>query len=349
MIQARVKGATVARVLASLLAALLLWTVLPPPRAEAGLSRAGRVDEGTGFPVWMEDGNGLRLEPCLDRSHCSVPPPDAGRAPSTPGNIGDRVTYWSATATMATNDGGSASLALTTGGGFLPRSEPADGAQQVVNSIRIRVDNLQPGATYEVTHPYGVETFTDVDGGARGIDYTEEVGCLAAPCGDFATALNGRVGPWLVWDAAKGGPPAGYVGDPSTNHEVTGSPMTDADGNPQDYFKIEGPNVGGPGVDVVRKDLFSVEGKVSGLAAFASPGGGQQAAGQLVSLAASDPRAEIFYTTNGETPAPDSTPYTKPFRLEETTTVKFLALGPAGQKGERERSPVFTRTYEVEE
>lgn len=349
MIQARVKGATVARVLASLLAALLLWTVLPSPRAEAGLSKAGRVDEGTGFPVWMEDENGLRLEPCLDRLRCSVPPPDAGRAPSTPGNIGDRVTYWSATATVATNDGGSASLALTTSGGFLPRSEPADGAQQVVNSIRIRVDNLQPGATYEVTHPYGVETFTDVDGGARGIDFTEDVGCLAAPCGDFATALNGRVGPWLVWDPAKGGPPAGYVGDPSKNHEVTGSPMTDADGNPQNYFKIEGPNVGGPGEDVVRTDLFSVEGRVSGLAAFATPEDGQQAAGQLVSLVASDPRAEIFYTTNGETPTPQSPPYTKPFRLEETTTVKYLALGPAGPKGERERSPVFTRTYEVVE
>ena len=125
--------------------------------------------------------------------------------------------------------------------------------------------------------------------------------------------------------------------------------MTDADGTPQDYFKIEGPNVGGPGEDVVRTDLFSVEGKVSGLAAFASPGGGQQAAGQPVSLAASDPRAEIFYTTNGETPTPDSTPYTKPFRLEETTTVKFLALGPAGPKGERERSPVFTRAYDIEE
>jgi hypothetical protein len=38
--------------------------------------------------------------------------------------------------------------------------------------------------------------------------------------------------------------------------------MTDPDGAPQDYFKIEGPNVGGPGVDVVRTDLFKVEGAV---------------------------------------------------------------------------------------
>lgn len=349
MTHARAKGETVARVLASLLAALLLWTVLPASRAEAGLSQAGRVDEGTGFPIWMEDGNGLRLAPCLTRPNCSEPSPDASRPPSTPGNIGNRATYWSATATMATNDGGSASLVLSTRGGFLPNDKPTDDAQQVVNIIRIRADNLQPGATYEVTHPYGVETFTAVDSGARGIDFTEDVGCLMAPCGDFATALNGRVGPWLVWDAAKGEPPAGYVGDPSRTHEVTGSPMTDEDGNPQNYFKIEGPNVGGPGANVVRTDLFSVEGKVSGLAAFASLEGGQYGQGQLVSLEASDPQAEIFYTTDGETPTPESTPYAGPLRLEETTTLKFLAVGPAGPAGERERSSVFARTYEIEE
>ena len=349
MIHAGVKGKTVARVLAPLLAVMMLWTVLLAPRAEASLSRAGQVDEGTGFPIWMEDENGLRLAPCFARPNCSGPPPDEGRPPSTPGNIGDRVTYWSATATVATNAGGSASLALSTRGGFLPHAGPVDGAQQVANSIRIRVDNLQPGETYAVTHPYGVETFTDVESEARGIDFTEDVGCLQAPCGNFATALNGRVGPWLVWDTAKGRPPAGYVGDPSRAHEVTGSPMTDADGNPQNYFKIEGPDVGGPGVDVVRTDLFSVEGKVSGLAAFASPEGGQPgAAGRPVSLAASDARAQIFYTTDGETPTPESTPYTGPFRLEKTTTVKLLALGPARPTGERERSPVLTRTYEIE-
>jgi hypothetical protein len=101
-------------------------------------------------------------------------------------------------------------------------------------------------------------------------------------------------------------------------------------------------------VDVVRTDLFSVEGKVSGLAAFAGPEGGQHGAGHPVSLAASDPRAEIFYTTDGETPTPESTPYTGPFRLEKTTTVRLLALGPAGPTGERERSPVLTWTYEIE-
>ena len=267
MFRTQVKGGAVARVLATLLATLLLWVFLPATQAEAGLARAGTVDQGTGFPAWMEDEGGVRLAPCFDGPNCSSAVPDDQRPPSMPDNIGDSVIYWSATATLETNGGGSASLELATSGGFMPHDSPTEDAQQVVNRIRIRADNLQPGATYEVTHPYGVEKFTNVEGGPRGIDFTEEVGCLQAPCGDFSTALNGRVGPWLTWDAAGDKPPAGYVGDPSEPHKVTGSPMTDANGNPQNYFKIEGPNVGGPGDDVVQTALFSIEGKVSGPAA----------------------------------------------------------------------------------
>jgi hypothetical protein len=347
MLRAREKSQTIAKLLAPLLAALVLWTILPASEAGAGLSGVGRVDPGTGFPGWMEDEGGLRLEPCLSGPNCSTPTPDEDRSPLTPGNIGSRVPYWSASATVPTSRGGSASLLLTTVGGFLPNEVPADGAQQVMNRIQIRADNLKPGATYEVTHPYGVETFTSVAGGPKGIDFTEDVGCLQAPCDDFATALNGRIGPWLVWDPSAGRPPAGHIGDPNVPHEVVGSPITDTDGVPQDYFKIEGPNVGGPGENVVRTNLFSVEGKVSGPTAFASPGGGRYGASQTISLTASDPRANVFYTTDGTVPTRQSTPYTEPFRVEETTMVKFLALGPADTTGERPRSPVLEQTYEI--
>lgn len=335
--------------LATLFALWLCSSVLAS-EAEAELARAGSIDPDTGFPVWFEDTEGLRLEPCFAGTNCSSPVPSADQPPSTPDNIGGRVYYWSAAATVATNEGGAASLVVSTQGGFVPPGEPKEGAQHVFNRIQITADNLVPGATYRVIHPYGTETFTDVEGGDRGIDFTEDVGCLQAPCGGFATALNGRVGPWLTWDTLgtpSGSPPPGYIGDATTPHEVVGSPVTDASGNRQNYFEIRGPDVGGPGVDRVRTDLFTVEGKVARLTAFASPKGGLYTGTKSVTLAASDPDAEIFYTTNGDEPTPSGTRYDGAVSVVEDTTLKLMAAVPEGSDGEQRLSPVFTETYTV--
>ncbi|HEX2729159.1 MAG TPA: chitobiase/beta-hexosaminidase C-terminal domain-containing protein, partial [Rubrobacteraceae bacterium] len=311
-------------------------------------SRTGPADANTGFPIWLEDSAGLRLEPCFTGENCSATVPDPSRPPSTPDNVGDHVVYWSAQASMPTRDGGRALLQLTKRGGFLPSDKPADGTQQVLNRIRIQVDSLVPGETYRVTHPYGVETFSEVNGGRRSIDFTEDVGCLRAPCGDFAASLNGRVDPWLTWDtlgAVAGEPPAGYIGDAATPHKVVGSLLSDADGDRQNYFKIEGPDVGGPGVDVIQTNLFVVEGKLAGLAAFANPKGGLYKGDQSVTLAASDPAAEIFYTTDGTEPTEKSTPYKGPLDITSPTTLKFVAIDKAGSTDGRSRSPVVTQIY----
>lgn len=337
--------------LAPLLAFLftvLFWSVICASSARADPLRTGTTDPDTGFPIWLEDSKGLRLEPCFTGTNCSATVPEPSRQPSTPDNIGDHVVYWSARADLPTRDGGQAQLLLTKRGGFLPSDKPTDGKQQVLSRIRIQVDNLVPGATYRVTHPYGVETFSSVDGGRRSIDFIEDLGCLHAPCGDLAASLNGRVDPWLTWDtlgAPSGGPPAGYVGDAATPHRVVGSLLSDADGNRQNYFKIEGPDVGGPGVDVLQTNLFIVEGKLAGLAAFANPKGGLYEGDQAVTLAASDPAAEIFYTTDGTEPTERSTPYNGPFDVSSSTTLKFVALGEAGSKDSGSRSPVVTETY----
>lgn len=37
-----------------------------------------------------------------------------------------------------------------------------------------------------------------------------------------------------------------YVGDPNVEHKVTGSPLG------TNVFRIEGPNIGGPGVDMIE-------------------------------------------------------------------------------------------------
>ena len=325
------KGA--ATLLVALLVSTSLWSILFVLPAGAELSETGPVDPETGFPAWLEDGKGLRLEPCFTYPNC---PQDGGGS-----------SYAASTSKISNDDGADALLAMSTRGDF--REGPMLTEQRVYNRIRIRADGLVPGATYRVTYPYGTETFTNVAGGQRGIDFMEDIGCLQAPCGGFTSALNGRVGPWLTWTtlaSSDDGPPPGYIGDPYKLHEVIGSPVLDSGSEPQNYFKIEGPDVGGPGDDVVRNNLFWLGGKVLGLAVSANPKGGVYDSGSSVTLTSSDPEAKIFYTTDGTEPSAEGTPYDGPIQVEAPTTLKFMALGPADEAGNRPRSPVSTETFE---
>jgi len=92
---------------------------------------------------------------------------------------------------------------------------------------------LQPGATYTITEPYGTHTITaNATGTVPRNSGTTDIGCLAPPCSDFATALRGPItsSSFLTWDTYTGNPgtpgvpPAGYVGDNATPHKVVGSP-----------------------------------------------------------------------------------------------------------------------------
>ena len=117
----------------------------------------------------------------------------------------------------------------------------AVGQQVAFSRLRIRIDDLPPGASYHVVTPYGER---DVEADDRGrVFVTEDQGCLAPPCG-FESALGGPVGPFLRWDS---GAPEGYVGDPNVVHTVTGSPTG------QNFFSVTGADIGGPGVDVIRR------------------------------------------------------------------------------------------------
>jgi hypothetical protein len=69
------------------------------------------------------------------------------------------------------------------------------GHQIEFSRIRFRFDGIVVGATYRVTHPYGVDEIAaepDPKGGGL-INVTEDVGCLAAPCGTFPALSSERV------------------------------------------------------------------------------------------------------------------------------------------------------------
>ncbi|HEX8163691.1 MAG TPA: chitobiase/beta-hexosaminidase C-terminal domain-containing protein [Pyrinomonadaceae bacterium] len=327
--------------------------------AQTTQGQVGPINPDTGFPYWYQDSNGLRLELCLDNNPlCLTTVPDQTRPAlvanaEADSNFPDEAFWWSGEAALTGANGVSGRLTLASEAAFAARIQNGD--QISFGRIRIRIDNLVQGATYRIVHPYGVDVFDNVSSGSRGINYTEDIGI-----GDFPKGfLNSRIKPFLTWDtygipaanipAGDSAPPAGFVGDPTVNHKVKGSPIIGADGLPQNYFRIERLDPATRQVIQVvgQTNLFTVAGKIAGLAVTATPKGGTYAAPQNVSLVASDPLAMIFYTLDGTDPSdmanPSRTQYSAPLAMaaDTTTTLKFVAVNGNLQ------SSVMTETYVI--
>ncbi len=252
----------------------------------------GPVDPRIGFPRWYQDELGVRLTMCLDNSgYCLAFP--AGFDPNLPAsvtsasvNFPEEAFYWYADARITNGGGGVRRLVIAKEGAFTTAGA-AVGKQITFERVRIILDQLTPGATYRITHPFGVVTAianatgniavilpldrrsSAVDvvaganplparhgGGAGQIDMTEDIGCGASPC-DFRAAQDGQISRFLRWDPAVApAAPAGYLGDGAVTHTVTGSPFN------TNFFRVEGPNVGGNGINMVQTDQFTVAGKL---------------------------------------------------------------------------------------
>jgi len=239
---------------ALLVAGTIAVPLLAPP-AEAALDLVGPIDPTHHYPAFYGDSSGLRLTQCLDNAPICGPLtaelPDPASPVSFPNNFPVESFYWLGETTMTTGGGGSALLVMAMEGGWL-NEQVVDGEQITFNRLRIRVDVTTPGH-YTVTTPFGVKQYDVVTPGTRAINDTVDVGCFAANC-DFGAALGGQVGPFLFWPS---GAPAGYIGDPAVDHVVTGSPFG------TNFFRIDGPNIGGVGVNSIQTNLFSVMGKVA--------------------------------------------------------------------------------------
>ena len=210
-----------------------------------------------GFPYWYQDDAGMRLQLCLDDNGLCL---STALDPTRPAAVSDtfinfpgEAFWWAAEAEIPRGVGDDALLVLAKEAAFTTE-DAAVGKQISFDRVRVRIDSLVPGATYTVTYPFGVKTFVADDAGE--INDTEDIGCGAAPC-DFRASLVGRITHFLRWDPAFAPlAPSGYVGDPNTPHRVTGSPFN------TNIFKVDGPNVGGSGVNSIQTNLFSVQGKL---------------------------------------------------------------------------------------
>ncbi len=245
----------------AVVAALATVAVLTTPgTASASLAEVGPTADN-GYPAWYRDASGLTLRLCDDpASGCTMAEVPNPNAPvSFPENYAGEAFYFAAASESASYEA-ALEAAFVNGAA-------AVGENIVFSRVRIRLDGLVTGETYHITHPYGVLDLVaqaGKDGGT--INYTDDGGCLQTPC-DYQTTLDHFVGDQSATSmnfltrvgfdptAAQEG---AEIGDPLTPTEVQGSPFD------TNLFRVEGPNAGGPGVDVFEETRFTIEGQVYG-------------------------------------------------------------------------------------
>jgi len=229
----------------------------------AVFASAGPIDLRIGFPAFYQDTAGLKLQLCYDdpvrcpttADNPALPP----RVADADSNFIDESFYWMADSQnqrVGPGLGGRARLVMALEAAFLTAGPLLPGDQLVFGRVRIRLQKMTANASYTVTYPYGTKVFVADAGGA--VDETVDIGCAATPC-DFRSALDSPMlgSPFLRWDPAVApAAPAGFLGDPTVAHAITGAP------NGTNFFRIAGPNAGGTGVNTITFTSFSLAGEI---------------------------------------------------------------------------------------
>jgi hypothetical protein len=240
------------------------------------LAVVGPISPDNRFPLWCKDSQGVRLGLALDPGDPLAPAigelPVPGAPLSFPDNFPDEAFYSLVEARMTTGGTaapGRARVVLALEAAFGGTGEVIDGQQMVFGRVRVRIDGGVPGAAYRFTHPYGQTDPLIADEDGR-VFVTEDIGAVPLA---FAAALDSQVAPFLRWtsgaELAPGeiDPPAGYLGDGTTDHTITGSPLG------FNFVRIEGPGIadaGGPrdpedptNPDKILTRLFTVQGRLA--------------------------------------------------------------------------------------
>jgi len=225
-------------------------TILGAPNAFALRSPVGPIDATTGFPSYVTDDAGTSLDLCLDSPFC------LGTRAELTAPEGEAF-WWNSEATMPTS-GGSALMVLAVEAAY---GGATAGTESAFSRVRFRIDVAKPGH-YTVRYPYGSQEYDVTTTGRRAINDTADIGCVSAgtfdPCtpARFAFVAQGPITNYLKWDPdALPATPAGFIGDANTPHRVVGGASS--------VFRVEGPDVGGPGVHFVETNLMTVQGRLA--------------------------------------------------------------------------------------
>ncbi len=246
--------------LAAKLAAFSLLVSAAFAQGPVGLGKHGPIDPTNGFPSWYQDvapagGRAVALELMTN----VIPAPNPNLPIVFPTNFPDEVFYFMSMCDMS--DGANGAFFAGDLEGTFMQGIPIAGEHVVFSRIRIRISGLQTGATYTIRHPFGTETVVATAGG---INMTRDISPIQ---GNFAAALGGDVGPFLVPASMTDAQivPGAVLGDGAALTQVRRGI------NGQNFVEIEGPGVelayptfaGTPGDNKVRHDLFTLTGKVA--------------------------------------------------------------------------------------
>jgi hypothetical protein len=236
----------------------------------SAVSPGVRPDDG--FPTWYQDGNGVRLAPCIDPSdtRCVVLG-GAGFDPANPVSFPDNYPpeffYALADSEVMQTPGcegsapGTAMLRLALEGTFA--GDGAQAGQQIVfGRVRFNATSgLCPGQTYTLTTPYGdLPVTANADGAVARTVGTTDIGCGAAPCSFGAALASPVLDGFVRWAPGVGAAaPAGYLGDAVSYHQIVGATHT-VGGEPANYVELSDAS----GASVVKSSKFLVSGKLAG-------------------------------------------------------------------------------------
>jgi hypothetical protein len=307
--------------------ALLVVVLAFMSPAEAALQAVGPPDLLSGMPVWYQDKAGVALAQCLDTSgKCpaiapALAAPIATVPPISALNFPVEVFYHNATATLSVGSGVKAVLTIPLEGTTLG----AVALGQYFTFIRVDmkriVAGLTPNSSYKITHPYGTFTVTtNAVGGIPAVNgqaFRSQDGCAAAPC-DFTLVLPATVtgmGPFLspvggpIRDPGTGNT---YLGDSVTPVTITGSPFG------TNVFQIDGPNIGGAGINTISTNQFVLTGKLYGM--MLTPNSNDYG-GVIVAATTPPPPVKTFTVTNVNT-------FTVPAGAGDITIGSVALTGP---------------------
>ncbi len=188
---------------------------------------------------------------------------------------------------------------------------------------------LAHGDVYVVANSQANATILGVADATSTVTYFNGDDCVGLFQGDTLIDIIGvyQTDPGTAW-------PVAGVTDATLNHTLIRKP-TITQGN-TDWLDAAGTNSDDSEWMVEASDFvtdlgmhtFTPSGGDNVAMPVFNPGGGIYTSPVSVTITCSTPNSSIFYTTDGSTPTPTSTPYTAPLTIGGTTTLKAMATAP---------------------